>query len=222
MEHPTHKINIIGDTLITTTTGSVGAAQRFGQTMGALYSNKFLSKTNSHLDAGCAISQQMTNDFQSTRCPSGSLGALVAFIHNNKPQLFEFDSANFQPESKENIWFASMGSGQILADPVLYMLKKAFCPNNPPSIPEGIFITTWVLSHVCEINPGGIKEPWHIAIIKRNPDARGRWHAKELSEDELNEHYSSVEEAYSHLSSFRSVLQGDNNTPDLPTPPEKQ
>lgn len=218
VEQPCKKLFVINNFAIVATTGSVGLGQRICYTIDKLVAdNHFQDKD--HQQCALMISQAVIQNLGQTSAPQGQVGALVAFPNNKRPALVEFDLQSFQPEFKdENIWYVSMGSGQLIADPFLALMRRCFCENGLPKLSEGIFMTAWALDHTIEVNPGGIKDPLRIAVLKHQK--KGQYKAYELTEDELAEHRNHVEEVYGYLAEYPSKL-ANQNAPSLPDPPKK-
>jgi hypothetical protein len=176
----------------------------------------------SAIDRAKALTVLAKQDFQSTGQPLGQYGALVAFAQNGKFHLVEFAIDGFQPEFKESrSWFVSMGSGQLIADPFLGLMRRAFSPAGPPKMPTGLFITTWALHHTCDVNPGGIKEPIDLAILN---DLDGSKKAQLVEQAVVDEHLGNVQAAYQHLADYVKKLQPGQSTegdeiPAIPEPP---
>ena len=220
------KIEIIDDRVIVACTGTTGQARRFIHEMDKLWTgNKF--QNQSIEDAARLISTEAIKNFHSTFAyvlPNGfaprlRFGALVAVPRDKSAELIEFDIDNFQPDVKDGKnWYASMGSGQRVADPLLGFVRKAFWRDSPPNKQEGIFAATLVLTLGCQIAPIGVAEPIHMAILE--PQKKGQLAARLLSDEELLEHKQSVEGAFEHLREYQAQLQQDPEGTEPPSPPK--
>jgi hypothetical protein len=73
----------------------------------------------------------------------------------------------------------------------------------------------WALMHVCDINPGGVAEPIHIAVLRMEG---GKPVARLLDDSELQEQRNMVLQATEHLASFRDILEGKKFTSAVPVP----
>ena len=145
--------------------------------------------------------------------------------------MIEFQVSDFQPEVKtEHLWYASMGSGQPIADPLLGLVREAFWKDGVPDIKQGLFAATFVLYLACSMAPGGVAEPIQMGVIERDPENKGRWKARRLSANDLHEHTESVKGAIKHLGRYESMSdavpdmreRGTNFDPALdasPAPP---
>ena len=149
-----HKIAIIDDRVIVAGTGAIGLGQRFAAITRRHWEDKgFQNKTA--VEIGKILAQNALTDFAQTGInllkPPGnnpeSYGALVAIPSKQDPALIEFPTVGFQPEVKTgDLWYACMGSGQYVADPLLRFLRATFWETNAPSsCQEGIFAATMVL-----------------------------------------------------------------------------
>jgi ATP-dependent protease HslVU (ClpYQ) peptidase subunit len=220
IEQPTeHKIEIIDNTIIVAGTGYVGHMQRFDAVVRGLWTSKALV-AKSDIEVGKAISSAALKDFDSTHTTQNiQFSALVAYPSKDQAVLCELPGLRmmFQPEIKKvnDLWWTSVGSGQPITDPFLALLRQVFWSDGAPTVQGGIFTALWALKHACDVNPGGIKEPIKIAIMKREA---GRLGSKMLSEDELAEHHSSVREATKHMATFRNILEGTAAPAMIPPP----
>ena len=131
-QHPTieqryeEKITIVDNRIIVAGTGPIGLGQRFADNISKRWENKEL-QGKSAIDVGRQISAVAVNDFASTKVSGGTFGALVAFPVGKTAELFEFGVTDLQPEVKSGAnWYASMGSGQAVADPLLGFVRVAF------------------------------------------------------------------------------------------------
>ena len=213
------KIDIIEDKIIIAGTGQIGLGQRFTELTERLWKGKKFSD-KSILDIGRLISHHTIQDFQSTFLKPGAFGALTAIPNKSKAELIEFAVADFQPEVKSEInWYASMGSGQPVADPLLGFVRTVFWGDDAPSCKEGIFATTLVLKLACSMTPHGVAGPIQMATLCRE---KREFTARYLTEDELHEHDQSVDEAISHFKDFRAKLAGsDFSESGIPAAPMK-
>ncbi len=163
------------------------------------------------------------NDFASTKAPAREYGALVAFATRKELHLCEFGIADMQPELKtEHLWYASMGSGQAIADPFLALMRKVFWKNEMPNLAAGIFASVWTLKHTIDVNPGGVNGPIHIATLTwQDANTKEKAVASFLDEDQIAQHLESVASAERHLAGFRNVIGGAavEAAPDVPVPP---
>ena len=211
IEQPTRKLSVIGGQIIVATSGQIGLGQRFVRVVDILNQNKKLKGDS--IEHAIQISTGLVDDYRKTSVQQVDIGGLVAFVNKNKPCLFEFAYGTIQPEQKDDrIWYVSMGSGQNIADPFLALMRKCYCDEGPPDLATGKFITAWTLAHVCETNPGGVKDPFHLAVLEKHP-GHG-WSAKELSVDDIAEHNGMIEDAYNHLAKFSADAEDVPEIPD--------
>jgi 20S proteasome alpha/beta subunit len=216
------KIAIVGNTqkLVVAGTGAVGHHQRFVEAVRQANAKQEF-KNKSEVEVAKHLASLGVNDFASTTLPHHMdrvpYSALVAYSISNKPCLCEIDGASgFQPEIKypDDLWFASIGSGQPITDPFLALFREVFWKSSPPDLKGGLFTAYWALKHACDINPGGINYPIRIAVLSKN---NGGLDAKMLSDDDLAETRDLVEGASSHFASFREILLGQSLTIAPPT-----
>jgi hypothetical protein len=215
IEQPTKKIEIIQEKIIVAGTGQIGLGQRFcNQVIASI--NRQDYKHKNAIEMATEMSRVAIIDFQQTGVKLGQFGALVAFAYKNDLQLCEFPCSDFQPELKTSVWYASMGSGQLIADPFLALIRRVFWKDTAPSFPEAVFAVTWVLQHAIAVNPGGINGPMQIAVLQ---NVSGAPKARLLSDDELDAHKENATGAEEHLRKYREILQGTATAaPDVPKP----
>ena len=208
------KIDVIDSHIIVAGTGQIGLGQRFAHEVEQLWKEKsFAGK--SLVEIGALIAKNTLGNFISTHVPSGQYGALVAVPCGKRAELIEFDAATFQPEFKTvDNWYASMGSGQMVADPLLGFVRQVFWGDSPPKRQDGVFAATMVLKLACDMAPLGVAPPIQMAIFA--PNHKGQLAASHLSEDELHEHEGNVKEALEYFSKYPDQIR---NPPDGPMPP---
>jgi hypothetical protein len=222
------KIELIEDNMIVAGTGAVGHHQRFSA-VAARIAKDAAFKKGTPLSCAKMLSKQGLEDFSLTHVLKLEYGAIVAYVADGQPVLCEFPQGGmhpevlkylpmaFQPELKNDLWFASVGSGQPLTDPFLALLRKVFWPGEPPEIQGGIFMAHWALMHACELNPGGIKEPIHIAVLAKKED--GTFATRFLTDAEKAEHRDIISGAMAHMAQFKDILEGKAGAEEPPQAP---
>lgn len=224
IEQPTSKkIEIIEGKLIVAGTGQVGHLQRFTEALKSSFKSGGFKDKKTEIEFAKHLSHVGVNDFAYTTPTNlmGNIGysAFVAYAVNHVPCLCELAGLQgFQPELKfpNDLWFASAGSGQMIADPLLALFRSIFWKDGPPNLQGGIFTALWALRHTCDVNAGGIKEPIHIAVLAGE---KGMYSARMLTPEELAEHSNIVDDATAHMAKFRDVLQGRVDVETPPKPP---
>lgn len=220
IEQPMQKIDILDGAVIVAGTGEIGLGQRFSAiTKQAFSETPFRQKKP--LDLVTELSQRTLNNFGATIFKNLNhcipYGALVAFQNGGATHLCEFQLENMRPELKtDKLWYVSMGSGQVIVDPFLSLMRKAFWNAGPPTKQDATFAVTWALLHAVDCNPGGIGEPIQIAELTK--DGKGHPHARLLGENELQEHRQNVQNAVEYLGAYRDKLKGTGAAPEVPKP----
>lgn len=211
-EHSVQKVKTLsGNSLIVAGTGSVGLGQRFESVVNDIWAaNKLRGKNR--IDGGVIISRAMLQNMSQTGFKADQFGALLAFPLDGDVHLCEFATTDFQPEFKEDIWYVSMGSGQLIVDPFLSLIRKVFWQDESPNLQDGIFAAVWAIQHAIETNAGGVDGPIQIATLERN---RG---ANLLGADEIQEHLQNVEAACNHLSGYMDILNGNEPAAEAEMP----
>jgi hypothetical protein len=218
IEQPVEKLSIVADTVIIAGTGQLGLGQRFCHVVETAWSNRKF--TGDYLSVGKELAREGINDFRSTNMPQGHYGALVGFPLGDHPHLCELAVADFQPEFKtgKGNWFVSMGSGQPITDPFLALMREIFWQSGPPTVQDAIFAVAWALDHVIKVNPGGINGPIRIAVLERDPLSKGKFRARMLDDDDLQEHFDNIAAAKERLRTFPAAQTPAAGTLDVPTP----
>ncbi len=233
IEQETRKIDIIDDRLIVAGTGPVGFHQRF--------CNVIRSKA----DAGTLttkpdkwvkdITSAALRDFAETKVvpvhpgtqiPPGYLpidyGALVAFTDGKKFYLCEFALCTLQPEFKgadPSIWYASLGSGQVITDPFLGFIRRVIWHSETPNVAVGTYTVAWTLRHVISLNPGGVGGRMQMAVISSS-EPPSILEARMLTRSEIHQHEEAVEAVEQYLGDYSSSggtePEGEPSATELP------
>jgi hypothetical protein len=117
----------------------------------------------------------------------------------------------------EHHYYTALGSGKLSADPFLRFATDIFCPASRPTVRDAIFLATWTIQHVIDVNPGGVAGPIRIATFEA--DGNGNFAGRSLPDDEIAEHKQAVESAGDALRAWRDQLSGDA-AQDAPAQPE--
>lgn len=215
VEQPTQKLRIIEDNIILAGTGSVGLGQRFQAIVEKSWQDGIFKKKTA-LEITKYLSRVTLQDFDYTFAPKQQYGALVAFPAEGKFHLCEFALADFQPELKTDVWYASLGATQYITDSFLALMREVLWKTGPPNLSGGEFVATWTLEHAIDVNVGGVKGPIQLAVL--GLDSNGKLRAKQLSEVDLGEHKQSIEGAKAALLNYCLSLQKpeDEKTPSTP------
>lgn len=216
MEQPYEKIHIIGDRYIVAGTGQIGLGQRFIDIVQRALDSRALENKSS-LDVARELAQRAIQDFANTKVEHNQFGALIAFPTGDKPNLCEFSVVDFQPELKtDKLWFASMGSAQLITDPFLAFIREIYWTDGMPSLAEAVFAVIWTLDHAVAINPGGVNGPVKISVLEQKSN---KLRARILSDEELLEHRENITECKNALRELRNKHQPENElTPVIPKP----
>jgi hypothetical protein len=113
------------------------------------------------------------------------------------PFLAEFGTTDFQPEIKTGkLFFVSMGSGQMLADPFLAFVCRVLWDSKMPDVDRGKFGVYWVLAHTIKLAPGQVGPPIRLATLRQ---AKGVWVAEEQDTQESAQY---IDELEKHIGGF--------------------
>src|SRR5690348_9981488 len=106
------------------------------------------------------IQRHITGEASATLCKS-----LVAMLVNHRFHLFQFDFNGAPEMATTQLPFIALGSGQLIADPFLALLKRLLWPNSEPTLAEGRLAAVWAIDHVRRTNPGGVGGPIQLATL---------------------------------------------------------
>lgn len=171
----TEKVQTISGKVIIAGTGSVGLGQRFGAMARAL-----IQRPNGQ-PATCSdfteeLCKQVFDRFSKSGAHIGTnrfnYGALAALPYGDNGELVEFEYGNLQPELKTGkLFFASMGSGQTLADPFIAFVNEVLWRDEPPDVRWGSLGVYWALSHTINFAHEGVGKPIWLATLKKDGPA---------------------------------------------------
>ncbi len=86
---------------------------------------------------------------------------------------------------------------------------------NSRMLNDGIFAVKWTLDHAVDVNPGGVNKPVRVAVLEQSG---GKFVARMVSEEELQEHQQNILEAKASLVDFRNRHRPPENIPFIPKP----
>lgn len=196
--------------IITATTGAVGLSQRFHAILDDVCQGKELEKKLAWppMDFSTSLSEATIKNFDKTKSPAQlhpqigwGFGALVGFASDKHgPHLVEFDHIQFHPELKgltdgagqlKSKPFATMGSGQPLADPfIAHAHRVLFGADNTPSVQQGRLLVTWTLLHVLQYATGNVGGELNIAEITKS---NGAWATSKVDAGEARQQCQEIE-----------------------------
>ncbi len=204
---PTDKLAVIGDRIILAGTGSVGLGQRFHNIVSHHWDQKEFQKPC--VECTKSLAANGIQDFQSTGVRQDqhqgfNYGALLGAIFDDRPHLIEFGLLDMQPEIRDGgLFFVSMGSGQLLADPFLAFISRVLWKNESPNVKQAIFGVYWALEHTIKYAPGGVGQPTKISVLQR---VNGHWLAEVLSDDLLAEQSQHIDTMEEHIAVYPSAM----------------
>ena len=232
---PTTKLHILQGTIIMGVSGQVGLAQLYCDQVGKLWEGNKLGQGTSLPDVQRLLHKAIGQDAQpavagaaaSVALLGNAIAAQLAITQSlvavpvggfkGRPELIQCNHFGMAEAANDDLPYVAIGSGQGLADPFLVFLRRIFWQNALPKIADGVFATLWTLVHSTSVAPGGVAEPFQIAVLGGRAN---KMSAKELSLEEIKEHRQHISEAEDHLKSFGENPQGiPASSPKVPTPP---
>ncbi|MER9949947.1 hypothetical protein [Mesorhizobium sp. M0047] len=207
------KIQILSDQVIVAATGAIGFSQRLNfhveqAIKGDVFKNLKINECTTN------ISKRFLTDCAGSMVQQSSrglgFGALLAAFIQGEPRLIEYGTQDFQPEIKKDaLFFVSMGSGQMLADPFLAFISRVLWKDAPPTVEQGKFGVYWALDHAIKLAPGGVGAPIKLSVLSQ---VNGAWVASLLPDTQEQAQY--IVELEGHIGSFaRATIEDAEATP---------
>lgn len=224
------KVHIIGNKLITATTGALGLSQRYVEVLKGLSNSGKLSQAKV-MEQVTFVAEQVIADFRRTGSAlqmqpqhGWGMGCLLGMAVSNSPELFEFDPVQFHPERKgdpdgdgtdRSPRIVSMGSGQQLADPFLGFVSGLFWKDDAPRVVDAKLAVVWTLQHAIKLNTGGVGGDIQLAVLEK-PDKQWIAHAADIGEIQ-----EQVDELEKYIGDYRTLmLEKAKQGADAPIPPK--
>jgi 20S proteasome alpha/beta subunit len=216
IRQPVRKLQVVSEQLVIGTSGSVGLGQRFIEALRSLLQTLSAQpQTESSFKAAISnacrvqIAQEVQGlapiaQFFPTWQQTLSSHSLIAGLVGGRAELFQMDSMGSLEAASEQLPFVTAGSGQPQADPFLAFLKRVFWKKKPPTIADGVFATYWALRHAIDTMHGLVADP--IQIVEIQNTAVG-CKARDLREEELQEHRESVKDVEEYLRAYSARAQ---------------
>ncbi|HEY2009511.1 MAG TPA: hypothetical protein VGH23_11010 [Rhizomicrobium sp.] len=224
MKHDSDKLQIVDNRLIIATTGSVGLAQRFRAVVDVANKHNIFAKDC--LAAVTHLARETILNFQNTHIHRDAhmgwgLGAFVGGVFKDGVELVEFPWTDFQPEVKTGkLFFGSMGSGQMLADPFLSFVSRVMWQDKQPTVDVARFGVHWALSHTIDCAPGGVGHPIKLATLSQKG---GQWGCRLLEEQELQEQAQYIQAIEEYMRNYaKTGIESAEAAPPPPPPPNNQ
>lgn len=217
-QHTGKKVDVLAGNQVFAFAGDQGLAARFRIMADGVHAQ--IPAAPHPMDYGLHLSQNLSQQFQSTAVGTPyNLATAVAFQHGGGHHCCLFYS--LQPFLLDgNHFYAAFGSGKLAADPFLRFLVDTFCQNGQPTVREALFLATWTIEHVIHTTPGGVGAPIRIGVLEAQDG--GGFAAREVPDDEIEEHRQAVADAEQALREWRDGIQSGGAAAGVPDPPQLQ
>lgn len=157
-------------------------------------------------ETGVNLAAQTVNGFLAFAKPNAHYCCI--FEGSVQPRLLDADH-----------YYAALGSGKLSADPFLRFLVDIFCDGKQPKVQDAVFLSTWTMEHVIATNPGGVAGPIRTCVLEREG---GAYRARELTDEEIDEHRQAVQSAATSLREWRDKIQSGEAAEDAEPIPQVQ
>ncbi len=214
------KIKIHTQNIISASTGAVGFGQRLIHHIDAAIDGGVFRNFNK-VDSVINVSKRFIKGLQESLAPVTAgqgigFGALLAAVIKDEPYLYEYDTVGFQPEIKEgNLFYVSIGSGQLLADPFLAFVNRVLWKNTMPTVDQAKFGIYWALDHTIRLAPIGVGGPIRLATLSK---VQGNWTAAEIEDTQEASEYVTELEAHIMIFANRPLVANASGPPPVPAP----
>lgn len=218
--HKGKKIDIHANDLISAYAGDQGQAARFKYMADGLFDR--MKDGNEHpISFPIGLTTAIINEFRTTGITQIAVNTIIAYPYAGEHTCCVFEG-NLQPRLlDQNHYYVALGSGKQSADPFLRFLVDIFCQDGQPNVREAIFLSTWVVQHVIDTNPGGVDGPIKISVLEQSNTL---FSARDISESEIDQHQEAIASARNSLVAWREDISGDSDedTSDPPMAPNQQ
>jgi predicted proteasome-type protease len=215
------KITTFSQNIIVASTGAVGLSQRLHHHVEGAINGGVFKNLNLH-ECTTNISKRVLTEFETNKVRMWGqeglrFGAYVAAPIRDELVLVEYATTDFQPEVKQgNLFFGSMGSGQMLADPFLAFVTRVLWQNKMPTVDVAKFGVYWVLDHTIKHAPGKVGPPIKLATLTK---IDANWVAQEQDTQESAQYIVELEE---YIARFVRSAAEDATAEPIPVPPPEQ
>ncbi len=212
------KVYVLPGTQVLAFAGDQGQAARFK--LLAESNHKFPATAANALDYPLALAQALSAQFQTTGIGNAiGVNTILTFLHQSSCFCCAFEGAMQPRLLDKDHYYVALGTGKLSADPFLRFLVDTFCQSGQPTVREAVFLATWAVQHVIDVNPGGVAGPIRVAAIEK--DESGIYIARELPSTEIDDTQQAIESALDALRDWRKSIGGGStaNTQGVPQPP---
>lgn len=222
------KVFKINDHILYSGTGAVGIAQLIAECVKNLW-----DKNNIKAPAASAMNvigleinrivrpyletavmqRQITGEANQSICKS-----MIALPVAKELCLFNFDMNGSPEHATKELPFISLGSGQMIADPFLALLKRVLWNTTEPTVAEGRLVAVWTIDHVRRTNAGGVGGGIQLATLNKNGTSTPT--VEMVTEAEVQEHMERIESAeQAFVAELRGLTASPSPPPPAPVPP---
>jgi hypothetical protein len=223
------KVNCLNDHVVYASTGAVGMAQLVANTVKKMWDeNRFqgvktpesamdeigkeiMKVVLPYMQAG-QVQKNLTGDASTSLCKS-----MVAIPIAHQACLFQFDFSGAPERATPQLPFVSLGSGQMIADPFLALIRRLLWADTEPTLAEGRLAAVWAIDHVRRTNAGGVGGDIQLATLV--PQKSGLPKVQLSAQKEIGEHLQNIGDAESALVDQIRGKSG-KEPPALPASPQ--
>lgn len=224
------KLSILHDSMIVGFSGFTGLAYRLTETLREQHpsfktkpAHKALEKIREHLLPTVESELKMARVVAETTRSQEALqtaifSILIGIPLNGAPQLISLDQ-NCSPDLVgQDVVFATVGSGQRVADPFMGFVREVLWPaRGCPGLREGTLGALWAMRHAIRTNTGGVGGTTQVMILRKDGND---FRASELDSAVASEHDEAINDLEKHIKGWREQMgQPASSVPPSATPP---
>ena len=138
--------------------------------------------------------------------------AIVGAPFNGKHYIFQYDTFLRPHMLRENgIWHIILGSGHLVGNPSIHLVKKILNIKAQPEIDRGQILAYWTISHAIEVSSGGIGGEITTAVLQK---INGQYSAS--IENKVSEHKSFIEDMYNYIGKYGNSIDENSSIQEIP------
>ena len=141
-----------------------------------------------------------------------SFQAVIALHFNHNHYMFSYDNRFNAMMLRDNgIWHIILGSGHLVANPSIHLVKKILNIKLMPKVDRGQILAYWTVSHAIDVSSGGIGGEIKIAVLQKSGEKYVVSTANNISE-----HEEFIEDMYKHIWRYNVIASKEEQIQQIP------
>jgi hypothetical protein len=140
-----------------------------------------------------------------------NFSAILGFtLNDNNHYLCKYDNRLIPTIIRnDGIWHIIQGSGQLVAEPSMHLVKKLLNIKRKPTVNEASTLVYWTIQHAIEVSSGGIGGDIKIKILKKDNNIYT------ITDGDIVEHKIAIDGLYTHIHQYKFNLTDSKDIPQL-------